>query len=94
MILLSILKVSSKSIPRSVAKAIAGVVKEEGRADLQVIGAGALNQAIKAIAIARLMVARQGMDLVCAPSFVDLDVGEGKKKTGIKISVEPKQGAD
>ena len=91
---MEVLKVSSKSNPNSVAGALAGVIRETGSAEIQVIGAGALNQAIKAIAIARLMVARQGMDLVCAPSFVDLDVGEGKKKTGIKISVEPKQGAD
>jgi len=83
------LKVSSRSNPNSVAGALARVLKEEKRAEIQVIGAGALNQAIKAIAIARGYVAPSGMDLVCIPAFVDLEI-EGKERTGIKLTIEPR----
>ena len=63
------LKVSSKSNPNSVAGAMAGAVRERGSVDVQVIGAGALNQAIKAVAIARGFLASSEIDLVCVPSF-------------------------
>lgn len=80
----TILKVSSKSNPNSVAGAIAGMFKEEGRVEVQAIGAGALNQAIKSIAIARGFLAPSGVDLVCVPAFADVDV-EGEDRTGIKL---------
>ena len=63
----NVLKVSSKSNPNSVAGALAGVLRERGVAELQAIGAGALNQAVKAVAIARGFVAPSGVDLVCIP---------------------------
>ena len=79
-----VLKVSSKSNPNSVAGALAGVLRERGNAEIQAIGAGALNQAIKAIAIARGFVAPSGMDLVCVPAFTDIDI-DGDQKTAIKL---------
>ena len=84
-----VLKVSSKSNPNSVAGALAGVLRERGVAEIQAIGAGALNQAIKSIAIARGFVAPSGMDLVCIPAFTDIEI-EGDKKTAIKLIIEPR----
>ena len=85
---MEVLKVSSKSNPNSVAGALAGVLRERGVAEIQAIGAGALNQAIKSIAIARGFVAPSGMDLVCIPAFTDIEI-EGDKKTAIKLIIEP-----
>ena len=82
-----VLKVSSKSNPNSVAGALAGVLRERGNAEIQAIGAGALNQAIKAIA--RGFVAPSGMDLVCVPAFTDIDI-DGDQKTAIKLIIEPR----
>ncbi len=87
--IMEILKVSAKSNPNSVAGALAGVLREEGGAELQAIGAGALNQAIKAIAIARGFVAPSGMDLVCIPGFTDILI-DGEERTAIKLVVEPR----
>ena len=84
---MEVLKISSKSNPNSVAGAIAGLVKENERAEMQAIGAGALNKAIKAVAIARGFVAPTGVDLVCVPAFAEVQV-EGEDRTGIKIVVE------
>ena len=81
------LKVSSKSNPNSVAGALAGVVRTEGRAIVQVIGAGALNQAIKAIAIARGYVSPGGVELYCIPSFHDVLV-DGEERTAIRLLIE------
>ena len=86
---MEVLKVSSKSNPKSVAGALAGVLREKGSAEIQAIGAGALNQAVKAIAIARGFVAPSGMDLVCVPAFTDINI-EGDQKTAIKLIVEPR----
>ena len=71
---MDILKISTKSNPNSVAGAIAGLIKEKGKAEMQAIGAGALNQAVKAIAIARGFVARAGVDLVCVPAFTEVRI--------------------
>jgi stage V sporulation protein S len=84
-----VFKVSAKSNPSSVAGALAGVIRERGRAELQAIGAGAINQAIKAVAIARGYVAPGGMDLVCIPAFIDITI-EGEERTAIKLIVEPR----
>ena len=84
---IEILKVSSKSNPNSVAGAIAAMVKEYDKVELQAIGAGALNQAIKGIAIARGFVAPSGIDLVCIPAFANVEV-EGEDRTGIKLIVK------
>lgn len=84
-----ILKVSSKSNPNSVAGALANVLKEQESVEIQAIGAGALNQAIKAIAIARGFVASTGKDLSCIPSFTELEI-DGQPRTAIKLLVVSK----
>ena len=86
---MDVLKVSSKSSPNSVAGALAGVLRENGSAELQVVGAGALNQAIKAIAIARGFVAPSGLDLICVPAFTDIKIN-GEERTAIKLLIEPR----
>lgn len=85
----NLFKVASTSNPASVAGAIAGSIRERGRCEMQAIGAGAINQAIKAIAIARGYVAPSGMDLVCIPAFIDISI-EGEERTAIKLIVEPR----
>jgi stage V sporulation protein S len=89
-VIMSLLKVSSKSNPNSVAGAIAGVVRDKGVAEVQSIGAGALNQAVKAVAIARGFLAPLGIELVCIPAFSDINV-DGEERTAIKLIVEPKR---
>lgn len=84
---MEILKVSSKSKPNSVAGALANVFKEKNIIELQAIGAGAINQAIKAIAIARGYVAPMGKDLVCIPAFSDILI-DGEERTAIKLIVK------
>jgi stage V sporulation protein S len=84
---MEVLKVSSRSNPNSVAGALAGVVRQMGSVEVQVIGAGALNQAIKAVAIARGYVAPSGIDLVCIPTFADVEI-QGEGRTAIRLSVE------
>lgn len=83
------LKVSSKSNPNSVAGALSNTFKEKGCVEIQAIGAGALNQAIKAIAIARGFVAPSGINLVCIPAFVDINI-DGDERTAIKLIIESK----
>ena len=87
--LMEILKVSSKSNPNSVAGALANVFREKGRVEMQAVGAGAINQAIKAIAIARGFIAPSGKNLVCIPAFQDISIG-GEEKTAIKLIIEAK----
>jgi stage V sporulation protein S len=82
-----ILKVSSKSNPNSVAGALAGVVRGAGSVEMQVVGAGALNQAVKALAIARSYVANTGIDLACRPTFADIRI-DGEERTAIRLLVE------
>ena len=84
---LEILKVSATSKPVAVAGAIAGVVRTQKKVGVQAIGAGAINQAIKAIAISRGYVAPGGLDLVCIPSFIDISI-DGEERTGIRLVVE------
>lgn len=86
---MEVLKVSSKSNPNSVAGALAGVIRERGKAEMQAIGAGAVNQAIKAVAISRGFVAPSGVDLVCVPAFVDVQI-DGEERTAIKLIVGPR----
>ena len=81
------LKVSSKSNPNSVAGALANVFRERKTVEIQAVGAGALNQAIKAVAIARGFVAPSGKNLVCIPAFTDINI-DGEDKTAIKLIVE------
>jgi stage V sporulation protein S len=74
-----------------VAGAIAGVLRERGEVDVQVIGAAALNQAVKAIAIARSYVAGEGIDPICIPGFKDIEIN-GEGRTAIRIRVEDRSG--
>ena len=82
-----VLKVSSRSNPNSVAGAMAGVLRSAGTVEVQVVGAGALNQAVKALAIARGYVAPTGMDLVCVPTFADIEI-DGERRTAIRLLIE------
>ena len=82
-----LLKVSSSSKPNSVAGAIAGMIRTESRVQVQTIGAGALNQAIKGIAIARGFIAPTGQELVCIPFFKDIEVN-GEVKTATVLTIE------
>ncbi|MCD7855598.1 MAG: stage V sporulation protein S [Clostridiales bacterium] len=84
---MEILKVSSTSQPKSVAGAIAAIVRNSDTAEIQTIGAGAVNQAVKSIAIARGYVAPNGIDLICVPAFSQIEV-DGEQKTSIKFVVE------
>jgi stage V sporulation protein S len=86
---MEVLKVSSKSNPNSVAGALAGIVREQGTVEMQTVGAGALNQAIKAIAIARGFVAPSGVELVCVPAFADILIN-GEERTAIRLLVQTK----
>ena len=85
--MVEVLKVSSKSNPNSVAGALAGVLRQSGAVEVQVVGAGALNQAVKAIAIARGFVAPSNIDLVCIPTFADIEI-DGQSRTAIRLAVE------
>ena len=78
---------STKSNPNSVAGAMAGVLRQDGIVEVQVVGAGALNQAIKAVAIARGYVAAGGIDLVCIPTFADIEI-DGERRTAIRLVIE------
>ncbi len=87
---MDILRVAASSNPKSVAGALAGVIREEGSAEMQAVGAGAINQAVKAIAISRGYIAPSGVNLVCVPGFVDIEI-DGEEKTAIKFIVEPRR---
>ncbi|RMF33537.1 MAG: stage V sporulation protein S [Chloroflexi bacterium] len=86
---MDIIKVSSRSRSTAVAGAIAGVVREHGRAEVQAIGAGAVNQAIKAAAIARGYLALDGIDVICIPAFTEVDIN-GQERTAVRLVVEPR----
>lgn len=83
------LKVSSKSSPASVAGAIAGMVKDGMFVEIQAVGAGAVNQAVKAIAISRGFLSPVGIEIVCIPAFADIII-DGEYRTAIRFSVEPR----
>jgi stage V sporulation protein S len=85
-----VLKVSSKSNPNSCAGALAGVLRQHGAVEVQVVGAGALNQAIKAVAIARGFVADTGLDVICVPTFADIEI-DGESRTAIRLLVEDRE---
>jgi stage V sporulation protein S len=86
---MDVIKVSTGSRSTSVAGAIAGVVREQGRAEVQAIGAGAVNQMIKAVAIARGYLALDGIDVVCIPAFSEVSIDD-KERTAIRVVVEPR----
>lgn len=87
---MEVLKVSSKSKPNSVAGALANAFRERSTVEIQAIGAGSLNQAIKAVAIARGYVAPTGKDLICIPAFSDIVI-DGEERTAIKLIVETRK---
>jgi stage V sporulation protein S len=86
---MDIIKVSATSRTAAVAGAIAGVMRENKHAEVQAIGAGAVNQAVKAVVLAKGYLVNDGIDIICIPEFVDVDI-EGKIRTAIKIIVEPR----
>jgi stage V sporulation protein S len=86
---MELIKVSATSRSTAVAGAIAGVVREHGRAEVQAIGAGAVNQAVKAAAIARGYLLLDGINVVLIPSFGEVDI-DGAERTAVKLSIEPR----
>ncbi|HHX25117.1 MAG: stage V sporulation protein S [Firmicutes bacterium] len=86
---MEVLKVSAQSKPKSVAGALAAVLRERGSAEVQAVGAGAVNQAVKAIAITRGFVAPNGIDLIAIPAFAEILI-DGEERTAIKFIVEPR----
>ncbi|MNW28123.1 Stage V sporulation protein S [compost metagenome] len=86
----NVLKVASSSNPNSVAGAIAGVIREQGRVEVQAIGAGAVNQAVKAAAIVRGFLAPSGIDLIVIPAFQDVEI-DGEGRTAIRLIMEPRR---
>jgi stage V sporulation protein S len=86
-VIMNIIKVSGTSRTSAVAGAIAGVFRENKRAEVQAIGAIAVNQAIKALALAKGYLKEDGYDIVFVPEFVDVEI-DGKVRTAIKFIVE------
>ncbi len=86
---MDIIKVSGRSRTSAVAGAIAGVFRENKRVEVQAIGASAINQAVKAMALARSYLAEDGYTIVCIPEFVDVEIDE-KVRTAIKFTIEPR----
>ena len=82
---MEIVKVSAHSVPKSVAGAIAA----DGEVEVQAVGAGAANQAVKSIAIARSYMALVGVDLICIPAFTTVEI-DGDERTAMKFIVEPR----
>lgn len=81
-----LIKVSAQSRSTAVAGAIAGVMREQGYAEVQAIGASAVNQAVKAVAIARGYLEQDDMDLVIVPSFTEVDI-EGNERTAVRLAI-------
>ena len=85
---MTIIKVSARSRTAAVAGAIAGVMRDYNRAEVQAIGAGAVNQAVKAIIIAKGSLAEEGVEIACIPSFVDVIIND-QERTAVRLIVEP-----
>ena len=86
---MDVIKVSANSRTSAVAGAIAGVIREHKHAEVQAIGAGAVNQSIKALVLAKNYLHSEGVQIACVPEFVEIDI-DGKIRTAIKLVVEPK----
>ncbi len=86
---MGVLRVAAISKPKSVAGAITAIIREKGSVELQAVGAGAINQAVKAIAIARGFIAPNGVDIVAIPAFAEISI-DGEERTAIKFIVEPR----
>jgi stage V sporulation protein S len=89
---MDIIKVAATSRSTAVAGAIAGVMREKGHADVQAIGAGAVNQAVKAVTIARGYLELDGIDIICIPSFVEVMIDD-QERTAVRLSVEKRPGS-
>lgn len=87
---MEVLKVSAHSNPKAVAGALAAVFRQAGKVEIQAVGAGAVNQAVKAVAIARGFIAPNGVELVMIPSFSEISIG-GEERTAIRFLVEARQ---
>ena len=83
---MDIIKVSANSRTAAVAGAIAGVMREHKHAEVQAIGAGAVNQSVKALVLAKGYLASDGIEITCMPEFVDVEI-EGKVRTAIKLVI-------
>lgn len=88
---MDIIKVAVTSRSTAVAGAIAGVMREKGHVDVQAIGAGAVNQAVKAIIIARGYLELDGIDIVCVPSFTDVTIDD-QERTAVRFTIEKRTG--
>ncbi len=86
-----VIKVAATSRSTAVAGAIAGVMREHHFAEVQAIGAGAVNQAVKALAIARGYLEGDGIDIFCLPQFMEIDI-DGQERTAVRFTVEPRSG--
>jgi stage V sporulation protein S len=86
---MDVIKVSGTSRTSSVAGAIAGVMREHHHAEVQAIGASAINQAVKALVLARGYLEGDGIHIICIPEFVDVQI-EDKVRTAVKFVVEPR----
>jgi stage V sporulation protein S len=86
---MDVLKVSANSQPKSVAGALAAALRDRNCAEIQAVGAGAVNQAVKAIAITRGFVAPNGIDLVAVPAFSEVNI-DGEERTAIKFLIQPR----
>jgi len=87
---MDIIKVSAHSRSTAVAGAIAGVMRDYHYAEVQAIGASAVNQAIKAVAIARTYLALDGIHIICLPEFVDVEIG-GQERTAVRLVIEQRE---
>jgi stage V sporulation protein S len=88
---MEVVKVSAHSRSTAVAGAIAGIIRERGHAEVQAIGASAVNQAVKAAAIARTYLAMDGIEIVCLPEFVEVDI-EGQERTAVRLVIVTREG--
>ncbi len=86
---INIIKVSAHSRPAAVAGAIAAVIRERRQAEIQAIGAGAVNQAIKAAAVARAYLAEDGIDAICIPAFAPVSIND-QQRTAVRLIIEPR----
>ncbi len=84
---MDLVKVSARSVPKSVAGAVAGIIRDGKSAEIQAVGAGAANQALKSIAIARVYLRDDGIEIVCLPAFTEVDIN-GEMRTAIQMIVE------
>ena len=84
---MELIKVAATSRSTAVAGAIAGVMREKGQVDVQAIGAGAVNQAIKAVCIARVYLEEDGIDIICVPMFVEVQIGD-QERTAVRLCVQ------